>query len=108
MTDADAALDGSGGWDGAARRWTISGRVQGVGYRAFAARVARALRLRGGARNLDDGRVQVMASGAVHALDRLEAALGEGPRFSRITRVDAETLGSSPSNEDLAACDVEF
>jgi acylphosphatase len=108
VTDAEASLDGTAGWEGAARRWTISGRVQGVGYRAFAARVARALRLRGGARNLDDGRVEVMASGAVHALDRLEAALGEGPRLSRITRVDAEVLGANPSDEDLAACDVEF
>jgi len=108
VTDAEASLEGAAGWEGAARRWTVSGRVQGVGYRAFAARVARALKLKGGARNLDDGRVEVMASGAVHALDRLEAALGEGPRLSRITRVDVEMLASSPSTEELAAFDVEF
>jgi acylphosphatase len=70
--------------------------------------VARALKLRGGARNLDDGRVEVVASGAVHALDRMESALGEGPRVARITRVDVEILESNPSTEDLAAFDVEF
>lgn len=108
MTDPDVSIDDSGGWGAAARRFTISGRVQGVGYRAFAARVARALKLRGGARNLEDGRVEVVASGAVHALDRMESALGEGPRLARVTRVDVETLDSKPSTEDLAACDVEF
>jgi acylphosphatase len=79
-----------------------------VGYRAFAARVARALKLRGGALNLDDGRVEVVASGAVHALDRLEAALGEGPRLARVGRVDVEILAVPPSPEEIAACDVEF
>ena len=108
MTEPDVSVELAGGWGAAARRYTISGRVQGVGYRAFAARVARALKLRGGARNLDDGRVEVVASGAVHALDRLESALGEGPRLARVTRVDAERLDSSPSTEDLAVCDVEF
>lgn len=108
MTEADASVDGAAGWGAAARRFTVSGRVQGVGYRAFAARVARALTLKGGARNLDDGRVEVVASGAVHALDRLESALGEGPRLSRVTRVEVERLDANPSTEDLAACDVEF
>jgi acylphosphatase len=108
VTDPDASIDGAGGWGAAARRFTISGRVQGVGYRAFAARVARALKLRGGASNLDDGRVEVVASGAVHALDRLESALGEGPRLSRVTRVEVEILDSDPSTEDLVASDVEF
>lgn len=108
MRDPDASMDDSGGWGAATRRFIVSGRVQGVGYRAFAARVARALKLRGGARNLEDGRVEVVASGAVHALDRLESALGEGPRLARVTRVDVERLDANPSTEDLAACDVEF
>lgn len=108
MKEPDPAGDDSGGWVAAARRFRISGRVQGVGYRAFAARTGRALNLRGGARNLDDGRVEVIASGAIHALDRLEAALGEGPSFSRVSGVEAETLGTPPSPADLAAYDVEF
>lgn len=108
MTGSSGPVEGGDGWGAAARRFTISGRVQGVGYRAFAARVARALNLRGGARNLEDGRVEIVASGAVHALDRLESALGEGPRLCRVTRVDVETLADHPSPGDLAACDVEF
>jgi acylphosphatase len=104
----DPEADDSGGWVAAARRFRISGRVQGVGYRAFAARAGRALNLRGGARNLDDGRVEVVATGAVHALDRLEAVLAEGPNLSRVGRVEVEVLGAPPSLSDLAACDVEF
>ena len=108
MKGPDPAADDSGGWVAAARRWRITGRVQGVGYRAFAARAGRALNLRGGARNLDDGRVEVVASGAVHALDRLEAVLGEGPGLSRVSRVEVEALAAPPSPADLAAWDVEF
>jgi len=108
MMGSDPAADDSGGWIAAARRFRISGRVQGVGFRAFAARAGRALNLTGGARNLDDGRVEVVASGAVHALDRLEAALGEGPGLSRVSRVDVEALAAPPSAADLAVCDVEF
>lgn len=108
MKGPDPAADDSGGWVAAARRFRISGRVQGVGYRAFAARAGRALRLRGGARNLDDGRVEIIATGAVHALDRLEAALGEGTSLSRVSRVDVEILAAPLSPADLAACDVEF
>jgi acylphosphatase len=108
MKGPDPVGDESGGWIAAARRFRVSGRVQGVGYRAFAARAGRALNLSGGARNLDDGRVEVLASGAVHALDRLEAALGEGPSLSRVSHVDAEVLATPLSPADLASCDVEF
>jgi len=101
-------MDDSGGFRAAARRFRVSGRVQGVGYRAFAAHAAHALKLRGGALNLDDGRVEVVAWGAVHALDRLESALGEGPQLARVSRVDVEILVTPPSPEDIAACDVEF
>src|SRR6185437_8958613 len=45
------------------RRFTVTGHVQGVGFRWFVARHARSLGLSGYARNLDDGRVEVVASG---------------------------------------------
>ena len=80
----------SSGFESEARKWHVSGRVQGVGFRAFAARTARGLGLNGGASNLSDGRVLVVAEGPVHALDRLEAALWEGPRFARVQRVETE------------------
>ena len=94
-----------GGWEIARRRWLVSGRVQGVGYRAFAARVARALRLAGGATNREDGRVEIVAEGPAHALDRLEAALGEGSRLARVDQVVVETLERGASASPF---DVEF
>ncbi len=95
----------SGGFDTETRKWLVSGRVQGVGYRAFAARTGRGLGLSGGASNLPDGRVLVVAQGPSHALDRLEAALWDGPRFARVQRVEA-----APSSPDEAAAsfDAEF
>jgi acylphosphatase len=95
----------SAGWERGIRRYVASGRVQGVGYRAFAARVARSLGLTGAATNLDDGRVEVVAGGAGHALERLESALREGPRSSRVDALEVETLESEPP---LAGFDVEF
>jgi acylphosphatase len=103
MEDRD--VDESGGWSVATRRFVATGRVQGVGYRAFAARAARALHLTGGASNLDDGRVEVVARGPVHALDRLEAALSEGSRFARVDGVDVESLPALPPDPSW---DVEF
>ena len=94
-----------GGFDAEARLWLVSGRVQGVGYRAFAARTARGLGLCGGTSNLPDGRVLVVAEGPGHALDRLEAALWEGPRFARVQRVEAS--GATP-DEVQGAFDAEF
>lgn len=93
------------GFDAAARRWLVSGRVQGVGYRAFAARTARGLGLTGGASNLPDGRVLVVAEGPLHALDRLEAALWEGPRFARVQSVEASPASLADA---LGAFDAEF
>ena len=93
------------GFENEARRWLVAGRVQGVGYRAFAARTARGLGLSGGASNLADGRVLVVAEGPIHALDRLEAALWEGPRFARVQRI--ETTSATP-DEARGAFDAEF
>lgn len=87
----------------------MAGRVQGVGYRAFAARAARGLRLRGGAANLDDGRVLVVAAGPRHALERLEAILWEGPRLARVDTVEAEELPEGPAaGTGDPGFDVEF
>jgi acylphosphatase len=71
-----------------ARRWTVAGRVQGVGFRWFVARRAQALGLDGMARNLADGSVEVVAAGPADALDELEAALHAGPATASVDRVD--------------------
>jgi acylphosphatase len=72
-------------------RFVVSGVVQGVGFRWFVARHARALGLGGYARNLPDGRVEVVAAGAgPEALARLEELLREGPAHARVERLERQ------------------
>jgi acylphosphatase len=70
-----------------ARRFTVSGRVQGVGFRYFAQDAARREGLHGYALNRDDGSVEVMAEGDVESLDRFERALRRGPSRARVEHV---------------------
>ena len=58
---------------------SVRGRVQGVGYRIFALREARALGLEGWVANQGDGSVRVVAEGPRPDLDALVERLGEGP-----------------------------
>ena len=67
-----------------AKRYLISGRVQGVGFRYFAQRNARELGVSGWARNLEDGRVEVQASGPAASLSEFEARLRTGPPHSDV------------------------
>ncbi len=69
------------------RRCFVSGRVQGVFYRASTARKARELSLDGWARNLPDGRVEVLVCGEADAVDALCAWLWEGSVASSVTDV---------------------
>lgn len=73
----------------AARRFVISGNVQGVGYRAFARQAARALGATGWARNLANGDVEVHANGIPSQLDELESRLRQGPRWADVRAVTA-------------------
>lgn len=66
----------------------IYGRVQGVGFRYFAIEKGLTLGLRGYARNLEDGSVEVLAQGPRPALENLLALLRRGPGAAEITRVD--------------------
>ncbi|MGE4130626.1 MAG: acylphosphatase [Bdellovibrionales bacterium] len=61
------------------RHYLISGRVQGVGFRAFAHRVAKALHLSGWVRNLRDGRVEALVSGSAEKLAEWESQVRQGP-----------------------------
>ena len=74
----------------AAARFLVSGRVQGVFYRASAREQALALGLSGYAKNLPDGRVEVVASGTGAALEALERWLWRGPSAARVDDVQRE------------------
>ena len=71
-----------------AKRFFVSGRVQGVGFRYFAEQTAARLGVGGYARNLFDGRVEVYAIGSAEQMGALRAALQRGPRMSAVQRVD--------------------
>ena len=71
-----------------AKRWFVSGNVQGVGFRVFAQKKATTLGLSGWAQNLDDGRVEVYAVGVPDRLSDLAASLHIGPRMSDVRAVE--------------------
>jgi acylphosphatase len=78
-----------------AARFLVSGRVQGVFYRASTREQALALGLSGYAKNLPDGRVEVVASGAASAVDELERWLWRGPAAAKVTEVVRQSCSES-------------
>jgi acylphosphatase len=77
-------------------RFLVSGRVQGVCYRAATAQEASRLDLSGWAKNLPDGRVEVMAHGAPDAVESLAEWLWKGPPAARVAGVVAEHAEGEP------------
>jgi acylphosphatase len=78
-----------------AKRFYVSGAVQGVGFRFFAERAAARLGVAGYAKNLFDGRVEVYAIGNAAQLDALKSELRRGPRLAGVDQVaesDSEIL----------------
>lgn len=69
-------------------RMLISGRVQGVCFRAYTRDEARRLGLKGWVRNLPDGRVEVLAQGDPDTLKALESFCRQGPPYARVTFVE--------------------
>ena len=80
-----------------ARRYLVSGLVQGVGYRYFVLQRAQERSLVGYVRNRPDGRVEVVVEGADEALDALRGDLLVGPRFSKVSSVDASPIDPTGS-----------
>ncbi len=73
-----------------AKRFFVSGRVQGVGYRFFAQRAAEEWGLHGYVRNRQDGRVEVFAMGTAEQLRQLGKELKKGPMMALVTDVIEE------------------
>ena len=74
------------------KRFWISGRVQGVWYRASTQKQAASLKVSGYARNLNDGRVEVLACGEDEAVTALGKWLWIGSPHARVVDVQAETV----------------
>jgi acylphosphatase len=74
------------------RRCLVSGRVQGVFFRASTRDRALQLGLSGYARNLLDGRVEVVACGERSALDALREWLWQGPPAAQVQQVDCQAM----------------
>ncbi|MBT2747796.1 MULTISPECIES: acylphosphatase [unclassified Lysobacter] len=82
-----------------AARFYVAGKVQGVWFRASAREQAMALGLRGYARNLRDGRVEVLAVGDAAAIERLAQWLSHGPPMARVDRLLREDASEEEASE---------
>ena len=75
-----------------ARRYLIAGRVQGVGFRAFAEDLASIEGIHGYVRNTEDGGVEVVVEGEEESVTRVERKLRRGPPMARVETFEVEPL----------------
>ena len=83
-----------------ARRFIVSGEVQGVGFRFFAQRVAARHQVTGYVRNLADGTVEAHAEGTPEAVEGFRHDISVGPGHARVSQVEeiaAEPTGLYPT-----------
>jgi acylphosphatase len=88
-------VDGKAVGNDVGYRFIVSGKVQGVFFRASAAREATRLGLRGHAINLPDGRVEVLAIGPATAVEEMRRWLDRGPPAARVDGVHASAAGTT-------------
>jgi acylphosphatase len=75
-----------------ARRFVVSGEVQGVGFRFFAQRAAARHQVVGYIKNLEDGRVEALAEGPAPNVEAFKHELATGPRFSAVHHLEEINL----------------
>jgi acylphosphatase len=75
-----------------ARKFFISGMVQGVGYRFFTQRIAARHQVRGYVKNLPDGRVEAYVEGPADKVEEFKNDLATGPEFSLIEKLEEIVL----------------
>ncbi len=78
-----------------ARKFIISGTVQGVGFRFFTQRAAARHQVLGYVRNLKDGRVEALAEGNEKAVENFKHDLTAGPTFSKVEEIEEIVLDPS-------------
>lgn len=79
----------------------VSGRVQGVFYRAFTQANARSLGINGEVKNLSDGTVEIVAEGEEGALNQFKSILWRGSKFSKVNNVICEYSDKSVDYNDF-------
>jgi len=79
-----------------ARKFVISGLVQGVGFRFFTQRAAARHQVRGYVKNLDDGNVEAFAEGDEKAVENFKHDLTAGPTYSKVEHIEEIVL--EPNN----------
>jgi acylphosphatase len=82
----------------ATRQIRVSGRVQGVGYRASLQEKAQALGLTGWVRNRYDGTVEALLQGSAQSVEELIAWARRGPTAARVTEVLVTEAGAEPAH----------
>ena len=87
-----------------ARRYVVTGQVQGVGFRFFTQDVARRENLRGYVRNLTDGRVETLATGDAEAVARFARAIRQGPPHADVTDM---TIDDQPADLSLMGFEIQ-
>ncbi len=80
----------------AARRYRLTGRVQGVGFRYFTYRSAQRLGVTGWVRNREDGDVEVHAEAKATTLKEFESQLRTGPFFARVLGLEWNSVSPGP------------
>lgn len=70
----------------------IAGKVQGVNFRSWTKSQADSLGLKGWVRNLEDGRVEVLAQGDEQALFDFKGRLAQGPTFSNVEKIESSWM----------------
>ncbi|HHJ35060.1 MAG TPA: acylphosphatase [Gammaproteobacteria bacterium] len=85
------------------RKIFISGRVQGVFFRESTRQKADDLKLQGGVRNLNDGRVEVQVTGQEERVQRLIKWLKMGPKFAKVSTIEVIEMDVSERTDDPSA-----
>jgi acylphosphatase len=86
-------------------RILIKGRVQGVGFRAYAVRISSVYGVKGWVKNMPDGNVQVLAQGDKQNLELYINHLRQGPSLSYVSDIEIEEIDHAESYEDF---DIKF
>ena len=89
-----------------ARRYVVTGRVQGVGYRNFVEHLAGKINIQGYVRNRHDGSVEVLGMGTPEELQKLRRGLEKGPMTARVSGVSEEP--SAVETRYLGDFTIEF